>query len=98
MNVNFNKWVGKKYLLTTILWILSFWFFGNITHWVETSVHNDWLPYSPGQCDVATPTYSITSSWTSRLSSTYKWCQYREHDTPNYSDQYNYYPYIYILI
>ena len=80
------------------MWVLSFWFFWNITHWAETSVHNDWTPYSPGQCDVATPTYSITSSWTSRLSSTYKWCQYRERDTPNYSDQYNYYPYINIDI
>lgn len=31
MNVKFNNWGGRKCLLTTILWVLSFWFFWNIT-------------------------------------------------------------------
>ena len=55
MNVNFNKWVGKKYLLTTIFWILSFWFFGNITHWLYLSVNevnNGWIQPPRFQCNV----------------------------------------------
>ena len=85
---------GKKYLLTAILWILSFWFFWNITHWVNFDFNRSSPHHSPWQCTLNNPVYSVGSNWKSYLSADFVWCEDWTKYTPNYDDNYSYDKYI----
>ena len=85
---------GKICLLTAILWVLSFWFFGNITHWAIFNFNSSSPYYSPWQCTLSNPVYNVNSNWKSYLTTDYVWCESRTKNTPNYSDDYSYDKYI----
>ena len=77
------------------MWVLGFWFFWNITHWVNYNIFNSSSPYySPWQCTLSNPVYTVDSNWKSYLSADYVWCQGRIKSTPNYDDSYNFSKYI----